>query len=70
MKLDENGNIILTPEEAGEIMEFIDFSLSREWDHYTDRYICSYDVETGKRMMNKEMYDFRERMLELMLEMV
>ena len=68
MKLDENGNIILTPEEADEIMDFIDTTLWREWDHYTDRYICTDDEETGKRRMNKEMYDFRERMLDMIRE--
>lgn len=68
MKLDENGNIILTLEEANEIMDFIDTTLWREWDHYTYHYICTEDVETGKRRMNKEMYDFRERMLDTILD--
>lgn len=68
MKLDENGNIILTPEEANEIMDFIDTTLWREWDRYTGRYICSDDEETRTRRMNKEMHYFRERMLDMIRE--
>lgn len=68
MKLDENGNIILTPEEANEIMDFIDTTLWREWYRYTNHYICSDDEEPGKRRINKEMYDFRERMMDMIRE--
>lgn len=64
MKIDENGNLILTPEEVGDIVDFIDHTLDRQWDHYTDRYICEgVSWEDGKRRMNPEMYDFRERMI-------
>ena len=68
MKIDENGNIILTPEEAGDIADFIDHTLDRQWDHHTDHYICEgVSWEAGKRRMNPEMYDFRENLQNLLL---
>lgn len=68
MKIDEHGNITLTPEEAGNIADFIDNTLDRHWDHHTDHYICEgVSWEDGKRRMNPEMYDFREKMIELSL---
>ncbi len=65
MKRDENGNFIFTEEEASDIADFIDNTLDREWDHHTDRYICSDKLEDGKRRMNPHMYEFREKMLKL-----
>ena len=54
--------IALTQEELDNIRWFIDNSLDREWDRYTDTYICSDSWEDGKRHMNPEMYAMAEQM--------
>lgn len=54
--------IALTQEELDNIRWFIDNSLDREWDRYTDTYICSDPSEDGKRRMNPEMYAMAEQM--------
>lgn len=54
--------IALTQEELDNIRWFIDNSLDREWDRYTDTYICSDSWEDGKRRMNPEMYAMAEQM--------
>lgn len=54
--------IALTQEELDNLRWFIDNSLDREWDRYTDTYICSDPWEAGKRRMNPEMYDMAEQM--------
>lgn len=63
-RLNDN-EIILTQEELDNIREFIDRSLDRAWDDYTDRYICSEDWEVGKRRMDPEMYDLSQEMLRI-----
>lgn len=59
--------IQITRDRARDIHFFIRFSLEREWDRYTDRYICEMSEEDGMRKMNPEMYDFAEE-LEKLLE--
>ena len=55
--------IALTQEELDNIRWFIDNSLDREWDRYTDTYICSDPWEDGKRRMDPEMYDMAQQMM-------
>lgn len=38
-RIDDN-TIAITQEEADRIQQFIDCSLDREWDRYTDNFIC------------------------------
>ena len=57
-----NGNIVLTPEEAQDIVDFIDLALDTDWDRYTDTYICNDSWEDGKRRMNPKMYEFKEQL--------
>ena len=57
-----NGNIVLTPDEAQDIVDFIDQALDTDWDRYTDIYICNDSWEDGKRRMNPEMYKFKEQL--------
>ena len=49
--------IELTEGEIDDIIYFIDNSLSREWDQYTNHFICGDSCEDGKRRMNPQMYD-------------
>lgn len=60
-RIDDN-TIALTQEELDNIRSFIDNSLDREWDRYTDTFICTDKWEDGKRRMNPEMYDMAEKM--------
>ena len=62
MKRIDDNTIALTQEELDNIRFFIDNSLDRAWDHYTDTYICSDPWEAGKRRMNPEMYDMAQEM--------
>ena len=57
-----NGNIVLTPDEAQDIVDFIDQSLDTDWDRYTDNFICKDSWEDGKRQMNPKMYKFKEQL--------
>ena len=57
--------IALTQGELDNIRWFIDNSLDREWDRYTDTYICSDSWEDGKRRMNPEMYAMAEQMQQI-----
>ena len=57
-----NGNIVLTPEEAQDIVDFIDLELDTAWDRYTDTYICNDSWEDGKRRMDPKMYEFKEQL--------
>lgn len=54
--------IQITKQEAEAIVCFIRQALSREWDSYTDRYICSVPEEVGMRRMDPDMYDWAERL--------
>lgn len=60
-RLNDN-EIVLTQEELDDLRWFIDNSLYREWDQYTDSHICSDSIENGKRRMDPEMYDMAKRM--------
>lgn len=61
-RLNDN-EIVLTQEELDNIREFIDRSLDRRWDDYTNTYICSDPWEDGKRRMDPEMYDMAQQMM-------
>ena len=61
-RIDDN-TVALTQEELDNIREFINSSLDREWDRYTDNFICTDKWEDGKRRMNPEMYDMSQQML-------
>lgn len=56
--------MLLTKEEVQDIIDFIDSSLNREWDRYTDQFICTDKWEDGKRRMNPEMYALMETLQE------
>lgn len=43
--------------------EFIDRSLDRRWDDYTNTFICRDSWEDGKRRMDPEMYDMAQQMM-------
>jgi hypothetical protein len=50
--------INLTIEEAQSIQDFIFSSLYRDWDNYTNNYICpGTTVSEGMRRMDPEMYE-------------
>lgn len=61
-RIDEN-TIAITQEELDKIRDFIDDSLHRDWDRYTDTFICSESWEDGKRRMNPQMYAMAGEML-------
>lgn len=65
MKRINDEEIILTQDEINDIHEFIRDTLYREWDHYTDRYICSDPLEEGMRRMDPMMYDFAKKLLSI-----
>ncbi len=66
MKRNRNGHIQLTDAEAATMAEFIDNSLTRAWDRYTDNYICTgVSLEDGKLRMDPEMYDFMKELRKL-----
>lgn len=60
-RLNDN-EIILTQDEIYDMHEFIRDTLYREWDHYTDHFICSKSTEDGMRYMNELMYDFASKL--------
>lgn len=61
-RIDEN-TIALTQAELDEIREFIQNSLNREWDRYTDNVICTDKWEDGVKRMDPEMYEMSQQML-------
>ena len=65
MKRIDDDTIALTQSELYDIRHFIRSSLDKEWDRYTDIYICSDKWEEGMRRMNPEMYDMAEEMSKL-----
>ena len=48
---------IVTLDELDQILEFIDYTLHREFDQYLDHVICKCPWEEGKRRMNPQIYD-------------
>jgi len=58
---------LLTSEEMSDIRNFIRSSLEREWDHHTNRFICSEDEETGMKSMNPDMYEMAFNIGELLV---
>ena len=58
-----DSEIVLTQEELDNIREFIDRSLDRRWDDYTNTFICQDSWEDGKRRMDPEMYDMAQQMM-------
>lgn len=58
----ENGEVVLTAEEARDLAYFIDRTLDSDWDYHTSHFICSEPQEEGKRRMNPEMYDFGKQL--------
>lgn len=62
MRTNDNGEIILSVEEATRVTDFIDSQLAREWDRYTDNVITRESHVTGVRRMDPEMYDFGEQL--------
>ncbi len=57
-----SNKIEIERQELEDILHFIDSSLDREFERYTDIYICSLPWEDGKRKMNPEIYDLREKL--------
>lgn len=47
----------MSSEDIKEIIWFIRSCLEREWDNYTNIYICNDRYEDGVRRMDPEMYD-------------
>jgi len=62
MKKIDNDTFQLTRQELADICNFIDSSLDRAWDDYTNTYICEDSWEDGKRRMNPEAYDLAQEM--------
>ena len=58
----DDGRITITSDEANQIHEFIRSTLDRQWDRYTDHYICSDEWEDGMRRMDPDMYDFATKL--------
>jgi len=54
--------IILTNEEIEDIRYFISSNLDRQWDHHTDKFICTDKWEDGMRRMDPKMYDMAQEM--------
>lgn len=55
-RINEN-TIQITQEELTTLEFFIDETLDRMWDSYTDKYICTDSWEEGKRQMNPTLYN-------------
>mgnify|MGYP000945928173 FL=1 len=56
LRINEN-TIQITQEELTTLEFFIDETLDRMWDNYTDNYICTDSWEEGKRQMNPTLYN-------------
>lgn len=58
MKLNQDGTISITAEEAEKLSGFIRNTLHQAWDRYTDHYIVGdkYTWEQGMERMDPEMY--------------
>lgn len=63
MKRLSEDEIVLTQAELNSMIDFINSSLARDWDRYTDHYICTDSWADGMRRMNPEMYDMAEKMV-------
>lgn len=57
-----SNKIEIERQELEDILQFIDSSLNREFERYTDNYICGLPWEDGKRKMNPRIYDLREKL--------
>lgn len=62
MKRIDDNTIALSQDELTDLRHFIDSMLDREWDIYTDTFICKDSWEEGKRRMNPKMYDMAQEM--------
>ena len=65
MKRTGENTIEITDDEMMQIYEFIHRSLDRDWDRYTDNFICTDAWEDGKKRMDPEMYDFANKLISL-----
>ena len=65
MKRISDDEISLSQDEINDIYELIRDTLYREWDHYTDHFICSDPLEEGMRRMNPEMYEFANKLMSI-----
>lgn len=65
MKRINDEEISLTQDEIDDIHQFIRDTLYREWDHYTNNFICSDPLEEGMKRMNPEMYELAEKLLSI-----
>ncbi len=65
MHKNEDGSLTISAETAETIMDFIERTLDRAWDHHTNHYYGYKETwDQGMRRMDPEMYDLRERMIE------
>ena len=55
--------ITIKSSQLQELLDFVDRSLERQWDHHTDHHICSDSWEDGKRRMDPTIYDLREELI-------
>lgn len=63
MKNNMSDKIDIDRKELEDILQFIDSSLNREFERYTDNYICGgLSWEDGRRKMNPRIYDLREKL--------
>ena len=60
MKRIDDDTIALTQKELDDIQWFIQNALARDWDSYTNNFICSGSKEEGERSMDPTMYDFAQ----------
>ena len=65
MKRINDDEISLSQDEINDIYEFIRDTLYREWDHYTDHFICSDPLEEGMKRMNPTMYKFADKLMSI-----
>ena len=63
MKRINENTIEFTQDEINDLAQFIELSLDRAWDNYTDTY-CMQNISwrDGMRKMNPKMYEMMEDM--------
>ena len=62
MRRINDNEIVLTNKELASIQFFIEESLYRQWDYYTDHVITNLPRSEGERKMNPIMYDMAREM--------
>lgn len=63
MKRIDDNTITLTNDEAVELYELLREFMYRDWDRYTDKFICTDSLEDGMKRLNPAAYEIANQLV-------